>query len=501
MGVYEWTGDLSKPHAARFVPVSLFINGELQDAGLYRSRPVPFALESGDLYTVQRAGQPLGTLDLQTAARIVTGNALAADNPTGAWYGYGTYTADKAPKAPPALHTSAHLGTIESSGKKDPAATKSAAEDDGRPHMTRRTPAAGSGDETSPAPGTAKPDSGGGSTKSAGDDDTDRPTLARRNPKDDASRRRPTGGKSDEASVTAVGPAPGDDPDRPRLTHSTAEEATTGQLTGLPADMHQAVAVSDATSPDPHPYSRPWADAAERATVLEELTAAAKPQVAQYMKRNDLVPTDAPLPADAAPAADVEAPGNAAAGGSPGATAPSSDGTGAPPTLRRGRPQEYGGKPIGVPAHQATKPPAPPSVHSTKPIRPAKPAPAAALALRDPQLEGFTLSYGGLPTFVYSAIATARDTAGKGAGPVAVYVTVVAQRLPSGKLDVALSSVTDSHHLDRGARLRLIDAVDPDDSHRANLLFELRGATSRQFALYRLITTRAENTFTSAAVE
>jgi hypothetical protein len=45
VGVYEWTGDLNKPIAARLVPVSLFIDGHLEDAGVYLARPEPFALQ------------------------------------------------------------------------------------------------------------------------------------------------------------------------------------------------------------------------------------------------------------------------------------------------------------------------------------------------------------------------------------------------------------------------------------------------------------------------
>ena len=33
IGVYEWTGDLSKPKASRFVPVSVFIEGEYGRSG------------------------------------------------------------------------------------------------------------------------------------------------------------------------------------------------------------------------------------------------------------------------------------------------------------------------------------------------------------------------------------------------------------------------------------------------------------------------------------
>ncbi len=47
VGVYEWTGDLAKPVASRLVPVTVFIDGKLQDGGVYLARPVPFALLSG----------------------------------------------------------------------------------------------------------------------------------------------------------------------------------------------------------------------------------------------------------------------------------------------------------------------------------------------------------------------------------------------------------------------------------------------------------------------
>jgi hypothetical protein len=86
------------------------------------------------------------------------------------------------------------------------------------------------------------------------------------------------------------------------------------------------------------------------------------------------------------------------------------------------------------------------------------------------------------------------------AGPP-VRLTVVAQRLPSGELQVSLKSVTDENHLDRTPWMRLVDAVDPDDSHRASLLFELRARSSRQFALYSLATADAQQTFVTGLIE
>ena len=71
LAVYEWTGDMAKPTASRVVPVSLFIDSHFEDAGVYLARPVPLALEPGDVYEVESAGQPLGTLDLDGARNIV----------------------------------------------------------------------------------------------------------------------------------------------------------------------------------------------------------------------------------------------------------------------------------------------------------------------------------------------------------------------------------------------------------------------------------------------
>ncbi len=557
VGVYEWTGELTKPTAARFVPVSLFINGRFEDAGLYLARPVPFALQPGDVYALEHAGEPTGVLDLDLAHRVVTGKALADDNPVGAWYGFGKFTPRSEPKVA-ALHPSSHIAKIESSpGPNTPAGAKLPAAEPDRPHMNRRDAGTGSstdaspasstgtstndtGTTTSPSPSSNSPKSGGGS-----DDDTDRPTLRRRDPAQDAARRKEANAKSKTASVTAAGPALGDDPDRPLLGHNAADMAATPELTGLPADLHQAVAVSDAGHIDAHPFARQWESPEERAEILHAMATLARTRVADYLAANRLTASNVPLAASGA----LSSPGTQAS--SPASPAPATDtGTDAatdtaappPPKLRRGVPQGYGGAaPASAPApgpedsstanpvaaKQAAAKPAATKPAATKPAVAAAPTAAAprstaaarrragttrtaatrpaTLTLRGEEVAGFTLSYGGLPTFVYTAAAAVVASGVSGgstaAQPTAAYVTLVAQRLPSGELQVALGAVTDNAHLDRTPLLRLVDAVDPDDSHRASLLFELRGGTSRQFALYRLTSARAEQTFTTASIE
>jgi hypothetical protein len=114
--------------------------------------------------------------------------------------------------------------------------------------------------------------------------------------------------------------------------------------------------------------------------------------------------------------------------------------------------------------------------------------------LLDEQLKGYSLSYGGTPTYIYSA-----HTDGLGAS--LRFVTVVAQVDPQGEPVVAMKNVTDAAHLDRTPRMRLVDVVDAEASNRASLLFELRGQSSRQFALYRVIGARADQTFITGSTE
>ena len=525
IGVYEWTGDLAKPAAARFVPVSLYIDGRFEDAGLYLARPIPFALQPGDVYSLERAGEPAGLLDLDFARHVVTGKALADDNPAGAWYGFGKFTPET-PTPAPHLHASGHLTPVQSSaGPNTPAGTKlPTADTDDRPHMTRRDtgtpPASGSGSQTSGtsqsgssptstdgSPSTSStPSTSTPSTSTPDTDDTDRPTLRRRDPSQDASRRREYGAKSKTSGVTAAGPALGDDPDRPILGRGTGSDEGTPELTGLPPDLHQAVAVSDATHHDAHPFARAWDSPAEKTETLASLEAIAKTRLAAYLATNKLVASRAPVAA-AAGTGQATAP-------VPAAPSPKGDDTAAPPRLQRGVPQGYGNaSPARPAAGSDTTAPAPPPASTPlskttpthHPARPAATVRPAPLTLVNQEVSGFTLSYGGLPTFIYTAAAAVAPqnlTALPSASTTSVaYITVVAQRLPSGELQAALTTVTDDVHLDRSPRLRLIDAVDPDDSHRASLLFELRGTSSRQFALYRLTSAQAEQTFTTASIE
>ncbi|HEY5381753.1 MAG TPA: hypothetical protein VIJ65_05825 [Acidobacteriaceae bacterium] len=457
IGVYEWTGDMAKPDASRLIPVSIFINGHFEDAGVYLAQPIPLAVETGNVYAIQKSGDPVGTLDLDYARDVVDRRDVADDNPIGAWYGYGRFLPlSTEPK--PALNPSAHPPVIVAST------------DDDKPHFVNRSPGAGSSTSstpTTPAPpddpdrptlhrsdtNTAGTNTTGKSptssttpgnaplspgTASVPDDDPERPTLKRHDDTQDEKHRKH---KGDTGAVIPMGSSLNEDPNRPMLHRGkVASEQAPPQLTGIPKDLHQAIAVSDPVTHEAHVFAREWDSPIERADTLAAMQTLAQPLAQQYMTTNHL---------QAAPAS----------------TAPKLVTSSSKTSRTR---------------------------HSTH--RAAAPKGPAPLTFQEAQIEGFTLSYGGLPTFVYTA---AIPTA---SGPL-LRVTLVAQRLPSGELQTSLHSVTDDAHLDRTPWMRLVDAVDPDDSHRASLLFELRARASRQFALYSLVSAQAQQTFVTGIIE
>jgi hypothetical protein len=134
-------------------------------------------------------------------------------------------------------------------------------------------------------------------------------------------------------------------------------------------------------------------------------------------------------------------------------------------------------------------PPAPKRTSTRKNAKPAPPAePPAPPPLVDEHFRVFELAYGSGATLVLTAHTD---------GPVAQmkFVTLVAQPDLYGNVLVLLKSVTDGARLDDTPRMRLVDAVDALADNRGELLFELRGATQRQFALYRVMRGQAEKLF------
>jgi hypothetical protein len=528
IGVYEWTGDFAKPTASRLIPVSLYIEGKFEDAGIYIARPIPFALLPGNLYILQTAGIDKATLDLAYARHLqaveATGD-LAWDD---GWFGYGsvrplaaprrTATALKPSKTLPVLTTGSdpnhpHLSskpadststTTTNQTKSDSTtpsstASNSTSTDPDRPTMARRTPnSTSSGTDTTTASTTTSSTSSGGtgttpaddpdrptmkrrtsdtssgtdtsttasttsSTGSTPADDPDRPTMQRRtadstssgtdtttasnNPAPDNDPDRPTlkrhtpqdaqraGASGSDLGLGGASASLNDDPNRPNLHHGKATgsmtEADLPKLTGLPSNLHQMVAVSDAVNRDPHPFTLAWDDETQHQAILHKMQDLARAQLATY-----------------------------------------------------------GSTPAATPATPAKKP----TTAATTTHRTTKPTPPSPLPLFDEDLKAYTLSYGGDPTYIYSA-----NTGGTGAA--LRYVTIVAQADPLGDIKPAIQSVTDAAHLDRSPKMQFVDVVDAEASNRASLLFELRSKNARQFALYRVIASHPEQIFLTGTTQ
>ena len=489
VGVYEWTGDEDKPKASRLVPVTLFIDGKLEDAGVYLARPVPMALQTGTVFELDQAGVADGTLEVSFARHIQSATG-GPDGPVDdGWMGYGPFKPQPKPKLVAAKKSGPLSKIVQTGGKPDsgpkfantPADTKTDAKADtktdsgesDRPVLKRKTDADTDSSKSTSADPAAKPD-----------DETDRPTLKRKTADADAApdttastrktpvdtadpnseAERPTLRKRtpeqrqdarkqhDSSSVSGVGSL-NDDPDRPSLHRGKAPgsmgEDDLPALMGLPPDMHQQVAVSDAANRPQHDFNRAWADEAERASVLATMQKFAREKLAGYgaAVKSPVAPVKSAAPAPTAAALARMTPAQRAA-------------------ARR-------------------------KAAASKALAAAAPVQAE---LKDEVLKGYTLSYGGAATYFYSASST-------GADGVARFVSVVAQKEELGGMRVAMASVTDALHLDRTPQYRLVDVVDVEASNRASLLMELRAQHSRQFALYRVIGAEAQQTFVGGTTE
>jgi hypothetical protein len=539
IAVLEWTGDPGKPKTSRLVPVAVLDGGQLQDGAIYLARPQPLALAGEVEYELQQNGKPVGLFDIKNAGQE-----------QGSWVGYGTWKGlpvarpkpsmqelartgfyDDAQSDVPVLHRKHHADDPPSGGKtsgsdsaggsssagsgspappSDPdrptlhkknagdstadtsaaAPASSTASDPDRPALHRKDSSSSAADaskttESSSSTGdsgqpTLHRRSTGDSTDSsstttpAASSDPDRPALHKKDSGDSTSDTsastttsssaadpdRPTLHKKSSDDTAASGSAPADDPDRPVLKKAKKKkqedvgysEGLAGvtdpdrphlkrgmangnalnvvpSLMGLPADMQQAVAVSDAKARPEHTWSYSWANPDDEAKMKASLEDVARTALG----------LNPPPP--------------------PPVTPP---------------------KPI---ATRKSAKPAPP------PPEPPPPAP-----LLDEQYRVFELAYGSGATLVLTAHT---------GGPLAQqkFIALVAQPDLYGNTLVLLKSITDGAHLDETPRMRLVDAVDALADNRGELLFELRGATQRQFALYRVLRGQAEKLFVGGGGE
>jgi hypothetical protein len=255
------------------------------------------------------------------------------------------------------------------------------------------------------------------------------------------------------------------DPDRPHLGYTTPESqeklAKPDALLGIPPDMKQIAGVSDNNSIDTQSFAFSWANPEDAQKMEDALEKAAIDAIGPVKP------------------ADVEAAQNTPDHPTPSTEQPSTNA--GRPSLQGGRPSLEGGRPTPDSELHKTTPSA-----AAKPAAPrsrakrstAKKAPALGPAvLEDEQFKVFSLSFGGGATMVFSAHAASDP--GK-------YVTIIAQPDFYGNPQILLKQVATADNLDVTPRMRLIDAVDTQGNGRGDLVFELRGQTYRQFAIYRI---------------
>jgi hypothetical protein len=468
IAVLEWTGEPGHPKTSRLVPIAVLDaarlpGDQLQDAGLYLARPQPLALSGEVEYELQQNGKPIGLFDIKNAGQE-----------QGSWVGYGSWkplpryipkpTMAEVARSlrdndedsdQPILHRK-HPASESSSETSSSSTTTSApsapapAPDSDRPTLHKRDSSSDSSSATTPTPSSApapNPDQPTLHRKDSGSDtanstspspspspDSDRPTLHKRDSSDSSTAAAPSADpdrpvlKSRKKPPEDIGHAESlpdvTDPNRPRLKRGKSSNGpdVLPTLMGLPPDMQQAVAVSDAKSHPEHPWTFIWAnpdDEAKMKSALEDMA-------------RDALGLNPPPP---------------------------------PPSLKKTTPRKN--------ARPAPKPP--------------PPAP-----LLDENFRAFELAYGSGATLVLTAHTD---------GPLAQqkFVALIAQPDLYGNLIVLLKYVAGGAHLDDTPRMRLVDAVDALADNRGELLFELRGQTQRQFALYRILRGQAEKLFTTGA--
>jgi hypothetical protein len=438
VAVLEWTGDGDHPKASRIVPVCVYDGKELQDGGIYLARPEPLALEGEVEYQLQQDGKPVGLFDIENAARE-----------QGSWVGFGKLKALPKPKPAPV-----QMAKID---EEDPQSDV--------PVLHRKHHSADSG-------GSGASSTGSDSGSQAPAPDPDRPTLHKGG---DTSASGPGDSSGTDAGTTATQSS---DPDRPTLHRSpdTSSSTSGGDTSASDSDRPRLKKkkpedegyVSDvATVSDPdRPHLFRGKSAGYGAPVLPSLMGL-PPGMNQEVAVSDT--QNQPLHVWDYIWANPDDENKMKAGM-----------------------EDLARTALGLnpPAAPAAKP-APKTASTHKNAKPAPPPPPPA-PLLDEQFRVFELAYGSGATMVLSAHTD-------GAGAQQKFVTLIAQPDLYGNVAVLVKNVTDAAHLDETPRMKLIDAVDAMADNRGELLFELRGETQRQFALYRVLRGQAARLFVSGA--
>jgi hypothetical protein len=444
IAVLEWTGEPGHPKTSRLVPVAVFdgsrIEGDqLQDGGIYMARPQPLALSGEVEYELQQNGHPLGLFDIKNAGQE-----------QGSWVGYGSWKPLPAPKPKPSMAEVAR------------SMRESAEEDSDKPILHRKHPA-GEAPSGTGSTGSTSPSTNSTPGNPAPAPDSDRPTLHKKD------------SSSDTGNASSTSSTPVSDSDRPTLHKRDSNDTSTSSE---PApDSDRPTLKKGRTRP---PEDIGHVDS------LPDVTDPSRPRLMRGKSSNNIevLPTLMGFPPDMQQAVAV----------SDAKTRPEH-----PWTFIWANPDDEAKMKSAMEAMARdalglTPPPPPPAPRKPASRKAAQPAPAPPAPLLDENFRVFELAYGSGATLVL----TARTD-----GPLdqQKFVTLIAQPDFYANLLILLKYVASGAHLDDTPRMRLIDAVDALADNRGELLFELRGQTQRQFALYRVLRGQAEKLFTTGPGE
>ncbi|HLH09868.1 MAG TPA: hypothetical protein VKW78_21695 [Terriglobales bacterium] len=435
----------------RLIPVSIMVDGKFYDAGIYLADPVPMALDPGNVYEVQKSGDPAG---------LFTINSVMQEQNGPPFYGIGKFTtqaevqaaANKAAAAkakaaerasrhnsddsgPPRLRR-AHSAPMPQPGPNPPSTPPGTP-----PGMPPGAPPMGG----PPIPQTSPPPSSG-PTGTGDDSGGDRPTMKR--PKqtsspsstpddtgDDSDTERPTLKKQAPTAPPSVPPAATNssngstnDSDRPVLKRGTEgrqAESIKGPASPVPSPSapkgmnRTEVAVSDPNIAPPHPFK--WVGSPDVEKQNEDGTR----QLALQAVRDYAVKHPGARPGSTLQ--DVEV---------------------------REFDLDFSNEAVVV-------------LSATVPQESATPSRAAR------RKSPGSKSSQEVPT-------------GSASPKTDFYVTVVARQNYDGTMRKVFALATDGSHLDVYPRLELIDAVDADGSGRGELLFRQISDSGTSYAIYRV---------------
>lgn len=457
VAILEWTGDEGHPKASRLVPICLWDGQDLQDASIYMAQPAPLALLSETEYKLKKDGKTIGYYVISGAAQT-----------QGTWVGVGAWKPLTQPKPPePPKQVAANF------------------DDNDHPVLHRKN----------------HPDNSGGDSKAnEPPPDPDRPVL--REPPKETKKPDAAQPATDQAYSQPI--ADTSDPDRPHLFHGKA--SSTGDqilptLAGLPQDMNQTVAVSDAADRPDHLWNYSWANPDDETKIRSEL---------EDLARKALAP--APPPGTSKPPVRRHSAATRHAKAAP-----------PPPPLELQDEQfhvfqlTYGG-PATIVFSAHTQAPVPAggtadetssqlkagtgTTDETRP--PLKAAAGTPNETRPPLKAAAGTPNETRPPLKAGAAGKVSDAGNKDVVPAQSsaapekFITLFAQPDLYGNVIVLFKSITDATDLDENPAMHLINPVDAMADNRGELLFELRGATQREFALYRILGGKVEKLFTSS---